>query len=64
MANMLAESEPSPQVAIEKLRESEEMLNKKSKYLEKKIEEETALAMRLKRGNPHYSNTYHKACTL
>ena len=35
---------PSPQMAIQKLRETEEMLNKKSEYLEKKIEQETALA--------------------
>lgn len=35
---------PSPQVAIQKLRETEEMLNKKSEYMEKKIENETALA--------------------
>lgn len=35
---------PSPQVAIQKLRETEEMLNKKSEYLEKKIDQEAALA--------------------
>ena len=35
---------PSPQVAILKLRETEEMLNKKSKYFEKKINGEAALA--------------------
>ena len=53
MANMLArifgsgkkgEGGPSPQVAIQKLRETEEMLNKKSEFLEKKIEQETAQA--------------------
>ena len=37
------ESGPSPQVAIQKLRDTEEMLNKKSEYLEKKIGEQTAL---------------------
>jgi hypothetical protein len=31
---------PSPQEAIQRLREIEEMLNKKNEYLEKKIEEE------------------------
>ena len=45
---------PSPQVAIQKLRETEEMLNKKSEYLEKKIDAETASArkhgMKNKRG--------------
>ena len=38
------EGGPSPQVAIQKLRDTEEMLNKKSDYLEKKIQEQTALA--------------------
>lgn len=45
---------PSPQQAIQKLRETEEMLSKKSEYLEKKIERELALAkksgMKNKRG--------------
>ena len=31
---------PSPQQAIQKLRETEEMLSKKSEFLEKKIEKE------------------------
>ena len=38
------EGGPSAQVAIQKLRNTEEMLNKKSDYLEKKIQEQTALA--------------------
>ena len=63
MANKLArvfgsgkkgEKGPSPQVAIEKLRETEEMLNKKSEHLEKNIQQEMALAkkhgMKNKRG--------------
>lgn len=33
---------PTPQMAITKLRETEEMLNKKSEFLEKKIDQETA----------------------
>ena len=45
---------PSPQQAIQKLRETEEMLSKKSEYLEKKIERELATAkkngMKNKRG--------------
>ena len=45
---------PSPQQAIQKLRETEEMLSKKSEYLEKKIERELAIAkksgMKNKRG--------------
>lgn len=45
---------PSPQMAIQKLRETEEMLNKKSEFLEKKIEQETAIVkkngMKNKRG--------------
>ncbi|XP_064398517.1 charged multivesicular body protein 4b-like [Halichondria panicea] len=35
---------PSPQVAIQKLRETEEMLTKKTDFLEKKIQTEQALA--------------------
>nr|ADO28296.1 charged multivesicular body protein 4c [Ictalurus furcatus] len=35
---------PSPQEAIHKLRETEEMLNKKQEYLEKKIEQEIMIA--------------------
>ena len=35
---------PSPQEAISKLRETEDMLNRKSEFLEKKIEEHAALA--------------------
>ena len=66
MANMLArsgsgkkgESGPSPQVAVQKLRDTEEMLNKKSEFLEKKIEKETALArkhgMKNKKGISRY----------
>lgn len=34
----------SPQEAIHKLRETEEMLTKKQEYLEKKIEQEIAIA--------------------
>ena len=45
---------PSPQQAIQKLRETEEMLSKKSEFLEKKIEKELAAAkkngMKNKRG--------------
>ena len=79
MANMLArifgsgkkgESGPSPQVAVQKLREMEEMLNKKSEYLEKEIEKETALArkhgMKNKRGTlyTYHKNTRKYSCTL
>ena len=35
---------PSPQQAIQKLRETEEMLSKKSEFLEKKIDQELAAA--------------------
>ena len=56
------ESGPSPQVAIQKLRETEEMLNKKSDYLEKKIDAETASArkhgMKNKRGR-NINKFYH-----
>ena len=45
---------PTPQMAIQRLRETEEMLNKKSEFLEKKIDQETALikkhGMKNKRG--------------
>ena len=45
---------PSPQQAIQKLRETEEMLSKKSDLLEKRIEEELTTAkkhgMKNKRG--------------
>ena len=46
---------PSPQMAIQKLRETEEMLNKKSEFLEKRIEKELVSAkkngMKNKRGS-------------
>jgi len=35
---------PTPQEAIQRLRETEEMLQKKSDFLEKKIEQELAVA--------------------
>ena len=35
---------PTPQEAIQKLRETEEMLQKKSDFLEKKVEQELATA--------------------
>lgn len=35
---------PSPQEAIQKLRETEEMLTKKQEFLEKKIEQELQIA--------------------
>ena len=35
---------PTPQEAIQKLRETEEMLSKKSDFLEKKIEQELTTA--------------------
>lgn len=38
------DSAPSPQEAIQKLRETEEMLQKKSDFLEKKIETEISTA--------------------
>ena len=45
---------PSPQLAIQKLRETEEMLSKKSEFLEKRIEKELNAAkkhgMKNKRG--------------
>ena len=48
---------PSPQQAIQKLRETEEMLSKKSEFLEKNIEKELAAAkkhgMKNKRGEVH-----------
>ena len=37
---------PTPQMAIQKLRETEEMLSKKSEFLEKKISKELADAKR------------------
>jgi len=45
---------PTPQMAIQKLRETEEMLSKKSEFLEKRIDKEMADAkkhgMKNKRG--------------
>ena len=35
---------PTPQEAIQRIREVEELLNKKSDFLEKKIEEELTIA--------------------
>lgn len=47
--------QPTPQEAIQRLRETEEMLTKKQDFLEKKIEEELVTAKRNgtknKRGN-------------
>ena len=47
---------PSPQQAIQKLRETEEMLSKKTEFLEKKIDKEMQTVkkngMKNKRGNP------------
>lgn len=47
---------PSPQQAIQKLRETEEMLTKKTDFLEKKIEKEMQTVkkngMKNKRGEP------------
>lgn len=58
------DDQPSPQVAIQKLRETEEMLGKKSEFLEKKIEKELAAAkhagMKNKRGR---SNSHAKMCS-
>ena len=39
-----ADKGPTPQEAIQKLREAEEMLQKKEDFLEKKIEQELATA--------------------
>ena len=48
------ETQPSPQVAIGKLRDTAEMLEKKTEFIEKKIEVEVATAkkcgMKNKRG--------------
>ena len=45
---------PTPQMAIQKLRETEEMLSKKSEFLEKRVEKEMLSAkkhgMKNKRG--------------
>ena len=38
------EAAPTPQEAIQRLREIEEMLNKKSDFLEKKVDQELATA--------------------
>ena len=54
----------SPQEAIQKLRETEEMLQKKSDFLEKKIEQEIAIAKKNgtknKRGLSSYVVSYRK----
>lgn len=51
---------PTPQEAIQRLRETEEMLQKKSDFLEKKIEQEIAVAKKNgtknKRGWHFYKN--------
>ncbi len=38
------EKAPTPQEAIQKIRDVEDLLNKKSQYLEKKIEDELDIA--------------------
>lgn len=54
---------PSPQQAIQKLKETEEMLSKKSEFLEQKIEKELAAAkkhgLKNKRGEVHPTVLYH-----
>lgn len=53
---------PTPQMAIQKLRETEDMLNKKSEFLEKKIDQENALikkhGLKNKRGERYATTTY------
>lgn len=55
---------PSPQQAIQKLRETEEMLSKKTEFLEKKIEKEMQTVkkngMKNKRGEPQLYIEYHQ----
>ncbi|KQK83271.1 hypothetical protein AAES_61600 [Amazona aestiva] len=52
---------PSPQEAIQRLRDTEEMLSKKQEFLEKKIEQELAAARKHgtknKRGKTLYQNS-------
>lgn len=53
---------PSPQQAIQKLRETEEMLSKKTEFLEKKIDKEMQTVkkngMKNKRGVCHLGGPY------
>ncbi|KAK1885176.1 Charged multivesicular body protein 4c [Dissostichus eleginoides] len=49
---------PSPQEAIHKLRETEEMLTKKQDYLEKRIEQELAIAKKNGTKNKRGTNTH------
>ena len=53
---------PTPQMAIQKLRETEDMLNKKSEFLEKKIEQENAMikkhGLKNKRGEIYHQYLY------
>lgn len=55
---------PSPQEAIHKLRETEEMLTKKQDYLEKRIEQELMIAKKHgtknKRGKIKKKKTFRK----
>lgn len=58
---------PSPQEAIQKLRETEEMLTKKQEFLEKKIEQELQIAkkngMKNKRGET-LGGLFSSSCLL
>lgn len=53
---------PSPQEAIQKLRETEEMLTKKQEFLEKKIEQELQIAK--KNGTKNKRGKDIRACFL
>ena len=57
---------PSPQQAIQKLRETEEMLSKKTEFLEKKIDKEMQTikknGMRNKRGDYYRGQGGHGSC--
>lgn len=56
------EKAPSPQDAIQKLRETEEMLSKKQEFLEKKIEAELLTAK--KNGTKNKRGTHHTVMDL
>ena len=60
------EAAPTPQEAIQRLREIEEMLNKKSDFLEKKVDQELATAKKHGTKNKRGRSTLYlwKKCTL
>ena len=56
--------EPTAEEAIQKLRDTEEMLQKRSDFFEKKVETEIATARKHGTKNKRRKSLYHRVCCL